>query len=176
MTKQRILLKLVLNQIGLGELPLEAFADRLNLQKRVYLAQLTGTDLGYSYNWYLRGPYCPSLTQDAFTLKDELACGDDEFRDYTLRQEVVEKLKKAEGIWTVPSDVEVSAEIWVELLASLHYLKHIAYWSGNYVTRDMIFAKLRQAKPHFSNRPELITAAWERLREVGLLDRAVLTC
>ncbi|MHC4539288.1 MAG: hypothetical protein ACYTEK_11475 [Planctomycetota bacterium] len=175
MAKQRILLKLVLDEIGLGDLPLETFPERLNLQKKVYLLQLTGMDLGYRYNWYLRGPYCPSLTQDAFALKDELAWGGDEYGEYSLRHDAVQKLKKAEAIWMVPTNVAVDPEIWVELLASLHYLKHIAYWPGNNVTREMIFAKLKQAKPQFSNQLRLIQKAWERLDKVGLQDSAVLT-
>lgn len=175
MTKQRVLLRLVLEEIGLGDLPLQTFPERLNLQKKVYLLQLTGIDLGYRYNWYLRGPYCPSLTQDAFALKDELAWGADEYGEYGLRRDAVQRLKKAERIWELPRDLAVVPEIWVELLASLHYLKHIAYWPGNNVTREMIFAKLSQAKPQFSNQSQLMEKAWERLAEVGLLDNAVLT-
>ena len=175
MTKGRILLKLILDEIGLGKLELDTFSKRLNLQKRIYLLQLTGIDLGYRYNWYLRGPYCPNLTQDAFTLKDELAWDGDEYREYELRHDVVKKLEKAEGIWNVPSGLSVDSEIWVELLASLHYLKHIAYWSGNNITREMIIEKLKKTKPQFSDKPELINKAWERLNEVGLLDSACLT-
>ena len=66
MNKGRILLKLVLDNIGLGNLELDTFLKRLRLQKKIYLLQLTGLDSGYRYNWYLRGPYCPSLTEDAF--------------------------------------------------------------------------------------------------------------
>lgn len=175
MTKGRIVLKLVLDKMGLGELAIDTFSKRLNLQKRLYLLQLTGLDLGYRYNWYLRGPYCPSLTQDAFTLKDELAWGEEDYEEYNLRGEALQKVAQAEEIWKVPSALAVAPEIWVELLASLHYLKHIAYWPGNNVAKEAVLAKLKEAKPQFANRPELIQAAWDRLDEVGLLDRAILT-
>ena len=46
------------------------FSGRLRFQKTVHLLQSFGIDLGYRYNWYLRGPYCPDLTKDGFELKD----------------------------------------------------------------------------------------------------------
>ena len=72
MNNSRILLKLVLDKIGLKRLDLSTFQKRLALQKKIYLVQISGLDLRYRYNWYLHGPYCPSLTEDAFLLKDEL--------------------------------------------------------------------------------------------------------
>lgn len=48
-------------RINLGE-----FRSRLILQKFVYLMQEFGFDLGYPFGWYIRGPYSPSLADDAF--------------------------------------------------------------------------------------------------------------
>jgi len=149
MTKGRILLKLVLDKIGLGELPVDTFSKRLKLQKEVYLLQVAGLELGYRYNWYLRGPYCPALTRDAFTLKEELASGEEDYEDYELRQDALLRLRKAEEIWEVPGDVSVEPKIWVELLASLHYLKHVAYWPGSNVTTEAVFAKLVTVHGYF---------------------------
>ena len=44
------------------------FDGRLRLQKTIQLLQSFGIDLGYRYNWYLRGPYCPELAKDGFKL------------------------------------------------------------------------------------------------------------
>ena len=44
------------------------FDGRLRFQKTIQLLQSFGIDLGYHYNWYLRGPYCPDLTKDGFRL------------------------------------------------------------------------------------------------------------
>ena len=49
---------------------MDNFNGRLRFQKTVHLLQSFGIDLGYSYNWYLRGPYCPDLTKVGFELKD----------------------------------------------------------------------------------------------------------
>lgn len=56
-------------------LELEKFGDRLLLQKRIFLLQMSGVDLGYRFSWYLRGPYSPTLTQDAFAIDDERRSG-----------------------------------------------------------------------------------------------------
>lgn len=45
-----------------------SFDERLILQKTVYLMQEFGLFIGYNYSWYLRGPYSPSLSKDAYNL------------------------------------------------------------------------------------------------------------
>lgn len=49
---------------------MDHFSGRLQFQKTVHILQSFGIDLGYRYNWYLRGPYCPDLTKSGFELKD----------------------------------------------------------------------------------------------------------
>jgi len=44
------------------------FNSRLVLQKTVYLLEQFGLNIGYYFNWYLRGPYSPSLARDAYAL------------------------------------------------------------------------------------------------------------
>lgn len=165
MTKGRILLKLILDEISLGDLELDTFPKRLNLQKRIYLLQVAGLDLRYRYNWYLRGPYCPSLTQDAFLLRDEINSDEVDYENYELTDVAKEKIEKAKAIWKSSSGVSVENGMWVELLASLHYLKHVAYWPKGKATKDTIFRKLIEAKPQFEDKFELIGKAWERLSE-----------
>src|SRR5579885_637652 len=44
-----------------------SFDERLKLQKTIYLLQSAfRVNLGYTYNWYLRGPYSPGLAADAY--------------------------------------------------------------------------------------------------------------
>ena len=66
--RQRLLAS-VINAFGGANL--QKFDDRLLLQKRVYLLGAAGVDLGYVHSWYLRGPYCPALTRDAFAFDHE---------------------------------------------------------------------------------------------------------
>lgn len=46
------------------------FEDKLIVQKIVYLAQESGIDLGYDFEWYLRGPYCKEISGDAHKIID----------------------------------------------------------------------------------------------------------
>jgi uncharacterized protein YwgA len=55
MDRQQIGLKLTLDALSLPA-RLDTFADRLVVQKAIYLAQVAGVQLGYHFHWYLRGP------------------------------------------------------------------------------------------------------------------------
>jgi len=171
MNKTRILLKLVLDEIGLDRLDLGTFRKRLVLQKKIYLVQIAGLDLRYRYNWYLHGPYCPSLTEDAFLLKDELNY-DEDYREYTLSVNAKNDIERAKVVWEAPEDMHLGP--WLELLASLHYLKHIAYWPRNSRTKQRIFKKLIETKPQFKQKTMLIQKAWQRLDDVGLVQSKTL--
>ena len=174
MTKGRILLKLILDEIGLGEPRLDSFAKRLGLQKKVYLVQVAGLDLQYRYNWYLRGPYCAILTDNAFLLKEEIDSGEDDYTGYVLSDKARKRLTKAMGIWELGGEVDSDEEEWLELLASLHYLKQISYLPGGRVAKEQIFEKLMDAKPKFRGKEAFIQMAWDRLGEFGLVDKKVL--
>jgi uncharacterized protein YwgA len=171
MNNSRILLKLVLDEIGLGRLDLSTFSKRLVLQKKIYLLQISGLDLRYRYNWYLHGPYCPSLTEDAFLLKDELNY-DEDYEEYTLSLNAKSDIERAQEVWEAPESVNLGT--WLELLASLHYLKHIAYWPGKSPTKEQIFKKLVKTKPQFAGKSDLVERGWQRLNQLGLLGNRTL--
>lgn len=174
MDKDHILLKLVLDRIGFGNIEIDTFEKRKILQKKIYLLQLTGTDLGYRYNWYLQGPYCPTLANDTFTLREEIKY-DDEFNDYELNAKTKNRFETLYKMISMPDDPETREPEWVELLASLHYLKHIAYWPGKDKPEfDEVFEKLKESKPHFADKMDLAKVAWERLDNTGLVKSKTL--
>ena len=175
MNKRRILLKLILDDISLGELSLDKFSQRLELQKKIYLIQLTSMNLGYRYNWYLRGPYAPSVTEDAFLLKEDIKSNEEDYKEYHLSDSAKEKVEKAKQIWALESEESIGAVEWVELLASLHYLKHIAYWPIKPVTKEHIFDKIEKTKPAFEGRHDLMQKAWDRLNCVGLIKNKTVS-
>src|SRR5437016_4529128 len=102
MNSARIELKLALDRAGIDQISLDSFSQRFNIQKRIYLIQLFGYDLGYRYGWYIRGPYSRHLTADAFTLKDEIAMGEKDHEEFTLSAEAATKIAKAEKMWVAP--------------------------------------------------------------------------
>jgi len=75
------------------------FNNRLKLQKYVFLLRRYGIDLGYSYNYYIRGPYSPELANDYYNLP------------------------KVDGEIKLPEDflklIKDKSERWLELASSL---------------------------------------------------------
>ncbi|MDI1495323.1 MAG: hypothetical protein K8823_631 [Cenarchaeum symbiont of Oopsacas minuta] len=58
----------ILSNIPQAEFSMNGFDDRLRLQKIIYTLQAFGVYLGYDFLWYIRGPYCTTLTQKGFEL------------------------------------------------------------------------------------------------------------
>jgi len=167
-------LALVLDHLGVS-VDLGTFSKRFNIQKKIYLAQITGIDLGYRFSWYLRGPYSTNLTEDAFALKDEIAEGVADHEDYQLLDEVTEVLDRAKELWEKPREPAISDDDWLELLASLHYLRHIAYRPpGAKRDFDEVFTLLVKSKPQLTNKKLPARRAWKRLDEFGLVQAKTL--
>ena len=97
----------------LTSVSLDNFEDRLKLQKLVYLARKMGYNLGYSFSWYARGPYSPSLTRMLFSANDhnllvldEAHLNDEETKIvYRLRKFLQDDIEK-------PKMLELLASIW----------------------------------------------------------------
>ena len=67
------------------------FDERLICQKKVYLLQSLGTNLGYTYNWYVRGPYSPALTTYVYSNLELLS--HENFSEYKLAQTVEKNIQ-----------------------------------------------------------------------------------
>jgi uncharacterized protein YwgA len=121
MDRRQIATKLVLEALGI-EPRLDTFDQRLIVQKAIYLAQVGGVHLGYFFRWYLKGPYSPALTKDAFAIADEVSQGgeDDDSQGWTLDEASSRRLGTVAEIVPSGADEEVAQQL--ELLASVHYL------------------------------------------------------
>jgi uncharacterized protein YwgA len=119
MDRQQISLKLTLDALGLPP-RLDSFADRLILQKAIYLSQVVGVQLGYHYNWYLRGPYSPALTRDAFAIVAELKQNVDEAAGWQLDVTSLQRLRELRTLIERIPEQELSKKL--ELLASVRFL------------------------------------------------------
>ncbi len=173
MNPSQIVLKLVLDAVK-QPLELDTFEQRLTIQKKLYLTQLTGLDLAYRFGWYLHGPYSRELTRDAFRLKEEMELGERDFENETLGAFARKRVEQAPEIWANKPD-GIGDDDWLELLASLHYLKHIAYM-GKDARRDFddVWKALIDSKPRFKGRKADGRMVWAQLDKVGLLKRKVL--
>src|SRR5262249_28832829 len=125
MTQSQVVLKLFLDEVAIP-LDLSTFDKRLLIQKKTYLAQLTGFDLRYRFAWYVHGPYSRQLTYDIFRLKEEVDEGDRDYETTPLSPLAGQLLATARTFWD-NRPAHVTESDWLELLASLHYVRHIAY-------------------------------------------------
>ena len=118
MDRQQIGVKLAFDGLAL-DFKIEGFNDRLILQKAIYLAQAAGVKLGYYFHWYLRGPYCPALTRDAYGIRRELDEDMDDSQSWELDAPSSERLQKLCELFP-PDRSQMAREL--ELLASVHFL------------------------------------------------------
>ena len=154
MERGQVALKLFLDELGIP-FDVQTLDDRKRVQKAVYLGQkLSGVDLGYTFGWYIMGPYCPSLTRDYFDLAEVLGAGDSDCEGKSLRESARKKLAIVKPVLQVPQDISLPLEDWLELVASLHFLKAISKLSD-----QESYEILRKEKSHvygFSNRAKEI--------------------
>lgn len=97
----------------------DTFNERLISQKKIYLLQSLGTDLGYTYNWYVRGPYSPSLTTYLYNNLDVLISND--FDNYKISNITQKNIKAVNDLDEEKRD-DFTSVTWYELLASLLYI------------------------------------------------------
>jgi hypothetical protein len=113
LTARQRLLASVIDAFGGADL--QSFDDRLLLQKRVFLLGVAGVDLGYVHSWYVRGPYCPALTRDAFAFDRERGRTELSTCGMSLPNVVVERiavLKEALGrYWRNSRELELLASV-----------------------------------------------------------------
>lgn len=109
----------MLKELGVP-MSIEKMEDRIAMQKAIYLAQVSGADLGYRFNWYVRGPYCPDLARDYYAAMES----PDGYASLTAAQCLKDLVAKAkEAIDKKPEDTSLAA--WLEAIASLDFLLRI---------------------------------------------------
>lgn len=152
MESNLIALKLFLDAVGHSDALTgveESIGNRLRLQKAVYLGQIWGADLGYRYNWYVKGPYSPSLAQDYYELSGALAADNNEHQKNHLNSRVVEAINKAKPLLQKPEDINLPIENWLELVASIDYLRRVSRQDDKGVETTINSQKPHLA-PHFT--------------------------
>ena len=116
--------------------------------------------LGYGYGWYVRGPYSTSLARDYYAMALELSIG--EVAEGSLADSVKTRLAPLAAIVIPPTDaVSLDRPDWLELLASVHFLRKVRGLSDGGVA-----SVLAKEKPSLATfRP----IASEQLEQAGLL-------
>lgn len=122
--KEGVWLKLFLDQAkcNLAEL-MRTYDGRLIVQKKVYLLQKMGYDMGFLYRWYIHGPYCSEVADVGLEVsrhENEYANLDERLVD-AVSEDVAEKFEALD----IAIPKEMSSLDWYELLASLDYVATI---------------------------------------------------
>ncbi len=113
------------------------FQSKLVMQKTVYLLQIMGIKIGYSYGWYVRGNYSPELTKDLYgsMLRVESLSGEESLSQ--KESGILDEFESEMGRNPDPAVLEIAA-------AYAHFFKEC----GN-SARDATI-KTKEAKPFFS--------------------------
>jgi len=141
------------------------FNARLVFQKRVYLLQELGLQLGNGYGWYIRGPYSHDAASDGFQLQ---SIQDHLEPSRGLPELSQDELKSIEKFEKLISDSEKKFKgknktYIMELLGSLHFLLKYGYPSSG--DKANALRKFYELKPQFKENAE---AALELLEKYGL--------
>lgn len=160
MEPKQIVLKLVLDALNEPH-DISSVEDRVRIQKAIYLAQLFGVNLGYSYSWYVKGPYSTSLTRDYYSLQEAAIAGADATDTMVLSPHVLAAIPHTQALLQRPENLTLSRSAWYELLASLHFLMRQSGYSY-----DKAVEFLSAVKPHLRDH---VAAGYERLRAFQLV-------
>jgi len=141
------------------------FDKRLEVQKAVYLLQESGADLGYHFSWYLRGPYSPSLADDAYSLLGP-QMKHSRKEPQSVGRETKEKFQSLMNIIKRKSPTTKDESRWLEILSSVHYVMKHSYPRPK-TAEDGIDYILRLKGERFP-KPK-IEESYQILQKVGLL-------
>jgi len=105
------------------EISMDEFEDKLEVQKITYIAQENGLDLGYDFEWYLRGPYCKQVSIDAHTVIDN-----------KITHSPQEAGLDAEQVRQFAAKLQpyINDSEWLEIAGSLLYLRN-EHYSGRQI-------------------------------------------
>ena len=132
---------------------MQTFDDRLKFQKRIYLLQeLFGVPFGYSFGWYIRGPYSSELAHDGFRNESisQLAFKAEQ-KEIVNKKEDEVGLQQASKFFENVDEFGIGEEKALELLSSLHFMKINWFPTADCNT---LVAQLMKSKPNFK-KPEV---------------------
>src|SRR5271170_4633462 len=121
MDRQQILLAKSLEAAKVS-LSVNTFNERLILQKSAYLLQAAGINMGYRFQWYIRGPYSPDITAGAFGIVNEGESGKNELEKWKLDNKSSARAHSLQPLLSKESESMTDRARRLELLASTLFL------------------------------------------------------
>jgi len=134
------------------DLDMGDYKNRLIVQKMTYMLKFILNRFDYSFSWYVRGPYSPTLTSEAFKFDDNSAVENYEFDDN--EKYAIERIRclfnvRDENAW--------------ELFASILYMLK----ENNVTDKDKLVFMVHSLKPWFTE--EQIIDAFNKIQTSGIL-------
>lgn len=137
---------------------METLDDRKKFQKTVYLIQAFDIPLGYTFNWYLHGPYCPALADVGYEISSR----------YNEIQKARFQDRENEGrfqsfldfISPIKEDV-----VRLEASASLHFIAE----RNPDADQDMVIQFILDEKDLGGSPNEFCEQEWARLKEYSVI-------
>jgi len=129
-----------------GNINLDAFQDRLRLQKLAYLSQQLGSHGGFSFTYYHYGPYSPSLTKLLYKGVETNSFSE----QIELSEQEIETIRQINEL--VGNQIEDHNSL--ELFATIWYLLPLR--ETNEIEQQEIVQTIIETKPRFN--PELVNA------------------
>lgn len=178
MKPESILLKLILDKLNI-EFEIATKADRIRLQKIVYLLQRCGVNLGYNYGWYIYGPYSRDLTSVYYDLEMSIKCNEKDYDWYKLDedvQELTDSIEKFKKISKIPNGVSIadttkSEDVaWLEFIASIDYLHNSPSRPTSIKEEDIRAFTQKEKGKLVANFDQSYNIALDVLRGVGLAE------
>lgn len=132
---------------------ISSLTNRIILQKKIYLLQKFGFDLGYDYKWYWYGPYSVLLNKDYYNI-DKM-----DNTNVLLNKSQEDALYKLSELLKGNED----SLKFVEMAASLIFIKEEnPFWNN-----EEIMTKLLNEKSHLDS--EGIKKVVEKLKNFSLI-------
>jgi uncharacterized protein YwgA len=124
------------------------YDKRVVAQKIVYLLQSKfGVTTRWSFNWYIAGPYSPSLARDLYAIAEN---ADEIIRRASrarLTDGVAPKVRQLKALLDVDhARIDLTRAQWLELLASIDF---IAKWKERDLSDPGLVDLVVEAKPQF---------------------------
>lgn len=149
----------------LNGLELGTFLYRKLLQKKVYFLQELGLDLGYSYGFYIYGPYSSELADNAFFLLRLRNNAPANIEAVELTQAERKILDRAIAFFGEISGDDSEVASMLEIMSSLHFLWTFSYSKSK--SKEEIFAKIKEKKRWVTD--PCLESGWVLLTKYGLV-------
>lgn len=155
----------------LKELDVKTFEElehRISFQKKIYLLQVCGVNLGYMFGWDKYGPYSRELSRNAGIYAEDPEIVDSVMDRFHFTQPILQGIEKTKKLISIPSDLGDIREIeFLEFLSSLHFLATDGGRLKDLPTDTEKIKQINEAvigtKPHLKKYERYLGKIWEHL-------------